>query len=197
MMMKQNCWLLNPGGFTYLAVMATIVITGILLSAVSYQWKMISSREKEKELLFRGGEIRNAIRLYVETDPLRRYPHSLEDLIKDPRSPKTVRYLRKVYSDPMTEEEWSTIVDPARGLVGVHSKSKTPPVKTANFSFINRCFEGKTKYSEWLFIYQPIILQVPMLPPQQGNSAAVNAGASTLAVFATPCPAGSPPTTAP
>ena len=158
--------LFTKQGFTYLATMVVIAVIGIALSVTGYQWKTMSKREKEKELLFRGNEIRSAIAQYVNTDPLRRYPHSLEDLIKDPRSSKTVRYLRKLYKDPITNDDWAIVVDPVRGLMGVHSKSKEKPVKTSNFRPQDHCFEDKTQYRDWVFIVQPFIpLQAPIANP--------------------------------
>jgi type II secretory pathway pseudopilin PulG len=157
----------GKAGFSYLTVMALIVIIGISLTAVGYQWKTMAKREKEKELLFRGNEIRSAIIQYVNADPLKRYPHSVEDLIKDPKSPKTVRYLRKLYKDPVTNDDWEIITDPARGIVGVHSKSGEKPLKTSNFRIQDRCFEGKEHYRDWLFIAQAPIL-APLIPPAGG-----------------------------
>ena len=154
--------LFTKQGFTYLATMVVIAVIGIALSVTGYQWKTMSKREKEKELLFRGNEIRNAIAQYVNTDPLKRYPHSLEDLIKDPRSPKTVRYLRKMYKDPITNDDWVLVTDPVKGLLGVHSKSEEKPLKTSNFRTQDHCFEEKTHYRDWVFIVQPFN---PLAPP--------------------------------
>jgi type II secretory pathway pseudopilin PulG len=157
-------------GFTFLAVMAMVMIVGISLSVTAYQWKTISKREKEKELLFRGNAIRSAIAQYVSGDPLRRYPHSLDNLVKDPRTPQPVRYLRKLYKDPVNNEEWDLIMDGASGgIIGVRSKSKDKPLKTANFKGLDRCFEGKTEYREWLFVVNPLLLTArgittPILP---------------------------------
>ena len=177
-------------GFTYLATMVTIAIMGIALSVTGYQWKTMAKREKEKELLFRGNEIRSAIAQYVNIDPLKRYPHSLDDLVKDPRSSKSVRYLRKLYKDPITNDDWALVVDPVKGLLGVHSKSKDEPLKTANFRAQDHCFEGKTHYREWIFVVQPFNPGLnpanPLLQNPTGGTgapAAVATGTSAI-----PCP---------
>jgi type II secretory pathway pseudopilin PulG len=149
------------GGFSYLSVMALVVLIGISLTGVSYEWKMMAKREKEKELLFRGDAIRAAIAEFVNSDPLRRFPQSMEDLVKDPKSANGRRYLRKLYKDPVTGDDFQLIKDPVRGLIGVSSKSRERPVKIANFSPIDHCFEGKESYREWEFEISQIALPAP------------------------------------
>lgn len=36
--------------------------------------------------------------------------------------------------------------------MGVHSLSETEPLKRANFPLAEKGFEGRTKYSEWVFM---------------------------------------------
>ena len=176
----------DNSGFSYLSLMAIIVIIGISLSEVGYQWKTMAKREKEKELLFRGDAIRSAIIQYVNADPLKRYPHSLEDLLKNPNIPNPTRYLRKFYKDPMTGGEFLLITDPARGLVGVHSGSTEKPLKTSNFRVADRCFEEKKTYREWQFIVEvPVGIQ-PATAPAQGAAGQTNQG--TPLPTALPCP---------
>lgn len=189
-MRRRGINLRGTSGFSYLSVMAIIVIIGISLTAAGYQWKTMAKREKEKELLFRGDAIRTAILQYVNADPLKRYPHSYEDLIKDPKSSKTVRYLRKLYKDPVTNDDWEIISDPARGVVGVHSKSGEKPLKSSNFSVADRCFEGKTHYRDWLFLAQAPIL-TPQIPPagQTPSDPAPSEGSPVVPVLPLPpCP---------
>ncbi|MCK7509831.1 MAG: hypothetical protein MZV70_41250 [Desulfobacterales bacterium] len=38
----------------------------------------------------------------------------LKDLLKDPRTPQTVRYLRRLYNDPMTNKEWQADQRPVK-----------------------------------------------------------------------------------
>jgi type II secretory pathway pseudopilin PulG len=186
-MRKWNVIPTGSDGFSYLAVMAIIVIIGISLTATGYQWKTMAKREKEKELLFRGTEIRSAIIQYVNADPLKRYPHSLEDLIKDPKNPNVKRYLRKIYKDPMTDKDFILILDPSRGLVGVHSGSSEKPLKTANFRASDRCFEGKKEYREWLFmIGPPLQIQPGILPKPSGEGEGETSAVRNL--LAPPCP---------
>lgn len=168
-------------GFTYIAALMLIVVMGIMLGAATKTWTMVMKREREAELLFRGGQIRNAIERWNspgagrQPTPLR----DLKDLLKDPNSAAKVRYLRrdptKEYNDPLTGKDWTVIRDPNKGIVGVASTSNEEPLKqdftdyppdSAEF----KMFQGKKKYSEWVFV--PVAFQglVANLTVQTGGS---------------------------
>lgn len=148
---------LNNGGFTYLMALMTIMIMGIMLGAVGQSWKTMMQREREEELLFRGTQIKNAItRWYTPqgkqppATPLR----DLKDLLRDPRSTTTLRYLRRLYSDPITGKEWTVISDANKGIIGVVSSSPLTPLKVDGFPDDLSDFVGKQHYSDWRFVYQ-------------------------------------------
>ena len=82
----------------------------------------LMQRERETELLWRGQQYRQAIASYCNVKQ-GMYPAKLEDLLKDPRFPATVRHLRRLYLDPMTGKEWELVKDPAERLIGVRSSS--------------------------------------------------------------------------
>lgn len=147
---------LNNRGFTYLLALMTIMIMGIMLGAAGQAWKTIAQREREEELLFRGTQIRNAItRWYTPrgkqppATPLR----DLKDLLRDPRSTTTLRYLRRLYSDPVTGREWTIISDANKGITGVVSSSTLTPLKMGGFPDDLADFAGKQHYSDWRFVY--------------------------------------------
>ena len=121
--------------------------------AVSEVWQTALKREKEDELLFAGDQIRRALTRYAMSAPGgERYPRRLEDLLRDPRYPLPRRYLRQIYRDPMTPDgEW-TLVKTGDFIMGVRSQSDAEPLKTAAFRLADRAFEGKEKYSEWIFM---------------------------------------------
>jgi type II secretory pathway pseudopilin PulG len=147
---------IRAGGFTYLAALFIIVIMGIMLGVVGQTWTAAMKREREEELLFRGGQIRDAITRWNKPRPGQHVAtplRELKDLLKDPRSLSNVRYLRRIYTDPVTGKEWNIIRDPVKGVIGVASPSEEKPLKQAGFPEEFRAFEGKTKYSEWLFVY--------------------------------------------
>lgn len=147
-------------GFVYLGLMIIVVIMGVMLAAAGELWSLQAQREKEKELLFIGNQFRNALNLYYKHSP--GFPMSLDDLLKDPRQPSVQRYLRKIYPDPITgKSEWGLVKGPNGEIFGVHSLSDAEPVKKSNFSLADSQFEGKAKYSEWVFM---ISLRQMMLP---------------------------------
>lgn len=120
---------------------------------------MAMKREKERELLFVGDQFRRALDQYSLHSPAgsRRFPMSLEDLLKDPRTPNTQRYLRKIYSDPITGSlEWGLVKGPNDEIYGIYSLSEEEPVKKHNFSSSDAGFEGKMKYAEWVFMSKPV-----------------------------------------
>jgi len=128
---------------------------GIGLAAAGEIWYTAQQREKEQELLFVGAQFRRAIQQFYANTPAkaRRYPLHLEELLQDPRHPGVRRYLRKIYRDPMTgKAEWGLLTGPAGEIFGVYSLSDDEPLKRANFRLAEKDFEGKVKYSEWVFM---------------------------------------------
>jgi type II secretory pathway pseudopilin PulG len=142
-------------GFTYMGALFVVAILSGGLALTGDVWHSAAMREKEAELLFIGHQYRKAIERYYLSGPQRQYPRALEDLLKDPRQLGTVRYLRRLYPDPLTGKEWVLVKAPDGGVLGVHSVSDETPFKTANFKLRDRSFEGMQKYSEWKFIFQP------------------------------------------
>jgi type II secretory pathway pseudopilin PulG len=155
---------LGNRGFAYLALLVAIVIIGISLGAATRYWSNVSLREKEKELLFRGDQYRTAIERYVKANSkfpqgIVEFPQNIDDLLKDPKT-LTKRYLRQKYKDPISGEDFVEIRDPVTNRInGVYSPSEKEPLKKADFPGQDNDFEGKTKYSEWQFVYK--------LPPGQ------------------------------
>jgi len=146
------------GGFTYLSMVCLIVVTGILAGTAAQSWHTLMKREREEELLFRGRQIRDAI---ARWNTPRSGEHAatpladLKDLLRDPRTPHTVRYLRKPYADPVTNGEWEYIRDSSRGIVGVASASGDAPLKRAGFPPGLEDFSGAARYRDWKFVYAP------------------------------------------
>jgi type II secretory pathway pseudopilin PulG len=144
-------------GFTYLTAMFVVAILLGGLAIVGEVWETSARREKEAELLFIGNQYRRAIGLFYQATPgpAKRYPRSLEELIKDPRLPGTERHLRKLYPDPITGKEWVPIKGPDGGVQGVHSASEEAPLKIAGFRVRDASLEGASKYADWKFIHTP------------------------------------------
>ena len=156
---RVNVWfpgriLKRRDGFSLLLAMTIIVIMGIVLGLTGQSWRTVMKREREKELLFRGSQIKEAIeswRRQSVTVPI----NDLNDLVKF-RNPK-VRHLRRLYADPMTgKPNWRLIPDKNLGIIGVASTSEEEPLKKsfANISSLSG-LTGKKKYSEWEFVNNP------------------------------------------
>lgn len=149
--------ILNRSGFTYLTLLFIIVAMGLSLAVAGKVVSTYSKREKEAELIFRGGEIRKAIgAYYMESVGAKAYPKDLQYLLKDQRYPVVKRYLRKLYDDPFTgKPDWELIKAPDGGIMGVKSRSTEEPLKKGNFPSELTGFDDRAKYSEWEFIYVP------------------------------------------
>jgi type II secretory pathway pseudopilin PulG len=144
-------------GFTYLTVLFVLAMMSAGLALIGEVWYTSNVREKEAELLFIGNEYRKAIERYHSAKGRPpQYPKNLADLIKDPREPGTVRHLRRLYPDPITgSEEWGLVKSADGGFAGVHSLSEGVPLKTSGFAVRDASFEGKSKYSDWQFVFSP------------------------------------------
>jgi type II secretory pathway pseudopilin PulG len=143
-------------GFTYLTVLFIIAVITAGLALVGEVWETAAKREKETQLLFVGNEYRKAITRYYLAGK-NQYPRALEDLLKDPRQPGTVRYLRRLYADPITgSAEWGIVKAPDAGIAGVYSLSEDKPLKTANFKVRDAGLESAQTYSTWKFVYTPV-----------------------------------------
>ena len=157
-------------GFTYLALLIAVAMTAGALAAAGAVYSQAMQREKERELLFAGDQIRQAIALYYWRTPggAHQYPKSLEALLEDQRWPVTQRYLRKLYRDPLTNtREWGIVEAPGGGIAGVYSKSEEAPIKTANFPARYATFEEARTYTDWKFVFTPEIPNAAQ--PQQSR----------------------------
>jgi hypothetical protein len=89
-------------GYVLGAVMAFIAILLIGMGTAERSWRYVVRDMKEEELIFRGGQIADAIQRYQAKNG-NAVPTSLEQLVEG-------RYLRQEYKDPMTKSgEWRLI----------------------------------------------------------------------------------------
>jgi type II secretory pathway pseudopilin PulG len=98
-------------GFTLVGMIIVFTVMTVLLSAAMPLWSKMIQRDREEELIFRGLQYAEAIRVFQLRNG--RLPLRLEELvIVRPRS------IRQLWKDPMTENgEWGLIyaqVDPGR-----------------------------------------------------------------------------------
>jgi len=135
----------KQGGFTYLAMLFFVAITGASLAASGMLWSDSARRENERELLYVGNQYREALTKYKTQ--VGRYPEKLDDLVEK-------KHLRRLYRDPMTSRtEWGLVEAPEKaGIIGVYSLAEGVPFKSGNFSEHDRGFEGTRSYQEWRFV---------------------------------------------
>lgn len=144
----------RQGGFTLLALLFLVAILGVEMAALGKVWETASRREKEAQLLSVGDQYRRALISFYLATPgqTKHFPKNLKDLLQDPRFPHTVRHLRRLYHDPVTNsEEWGLVRQDGE-IMGIYSLSSAIPLKTANFSQPYGIFEGAVNYRGWLFV---------------------------------------------
>ncbi len=152
-------------------MMAVFVITIGLLIAVPV-WQTELRREKEEELIFRGKQYAEAVRVYLQKNP-GRYPASLKELLDK-------KCIRKLYTDPLASDgQWNVIlvagrpaaaggqatqevlVAPERALPAI----KNPQVLGVVSSSTNRSvkiYNDQESHDKWLFFFG----QDPKKPPK-------------------------------
>jgi type II secretory pathway pseudopilin PulG len=144
-------------GFTYIGLLIAIALMGIALAGTGVVWHLESRRLKERELLFIGEQYRRAIGSYYERSPgVKKFPRSVDELLRDPRYPDVQRHLRRDYADPITgAREWGLVAGTDGGIAGVYSLSEESPIRQVNFPAALSGFENRKRYSEWQFVYVP------------------------------------------
>lgn len=153
----------SASGFTYLGILIAVAIIGVGLAETGVIWYTTQQRNQERELLFIGDQFRSAIGHYFNASA--QYPSSLEDLLRDPHQPGVVRYLRKIYYDPITgTQDWGLVKNVNNRIIGVYSQSQQRPIKQSNFSEVDQDFDGQDAYSKWTFIYQPRLRRINTIP---------------------------------
>lgn len=141
-------------GFTFIGILIIVAISGIALSGVGIVWHQTIQREHEKELLFIGDQYRAAISSYYESTPggVKQYPRKLEDLLLDNRFPFVKRHIRRLYDDPMTNNQPWGLIKQQDYIVGVYSLSQQQAIKKTGFPTIYESFKEATTYNEWKFV---------------------------------------------
>lgn len=172
----------RQAGFSYLWTLFLLAAIGAGLMLAEEVHHTSVRRDQERELIFIGRQFREALRAYVEATPgaAKQYPESLEALLLDPRLPGTHRYLRRLYTDPMTgKAEWG-IRRVAGKIVGVYSLSETAPIKTGNFEVTEASFSERKRYTEWVFTHPYDLLVHGEDAPSSPTIEAGNIGGTTV-----------------
>ncbi|TMH23920.1 MAG: type II secretion system protein [Betaproteobacteria bacterium] len=147
----------RAAGFTYVGVLIAVALMGFGLAAYGELYSHAAQRQKEAELIFIGGQFRDAIASYYNKSPgAKVYPKKIDELLEDNRFPMAQHHLRRLYRDPMTEStDWGLVEAPGGGFMGVYSRSEETPIKTGNFAAAEQAFEAAEHYTKWMFTYSP------------------------------------------
>lgn len=150
-------------GYTLIILMVAISVLSIGLLVAIPVWQTQIQREKEEELIFRGQQYVEAIRLFQMKHP-GTFPKTLEQLVEE-------RCLRQLYKDPMTDHgEWNVILhsegvarekdrSPQKILVApqrVLPTIKNPliiGVASSSTRKSIRIYYDNESYDKWLFYY--------------------------------------------
>lgn len=167
----------QQAGFTYLVLIILVAIVGMVGAASLKIGALLQRAAAEEELLDIGAAFSAALQSYAAATPQGQpqQPHSLQDLLKDPRFPGVRRHLRKLFVDPMTgKDEWGVMYAGDKDRVmGVYSLSDAKPFKVANFGAQGLDFEHKEHIFEWKFtIAGQIARPVQAAPLMPASSAA-------------------------
>jgi type II secretory pathway pseudopilin PulG len=144
-------------GFAYVLLLILIAILGLVAANTVSAGSALARRDAEAELLAIGAEFEVALRSYAGVGnaivaPTARGPQTLEELLKDPRSPGIRRHLRQIYADPLTgKPQWGLVKDQSGLIVGVYSLAEGIPIKQEGFDVRQAGFAQAQSYRQWVF----------------------------------------------
>jgi type II secretory pathway pseudopilin PulG len=97
-------------GYMLVALLGLMTILALMMIAAAPNVQKQAQREREKEAIFRGEEVVQAIRLYVRANN-GQLPTTMDQLLEGiPRGTQRVQILRPAAArDPLTGEEWRLI----------------------------------------------------------------------------------------
>ncbi len=150
-------------GYALIILLFAIFVMSIGFLVAVPVWKTQIQREKEEELIFRGKQYVEAIRLYQMKHP-GSFPKSFDELVEE-------RCIRKLFKDPMTPDgEWDIIlpysgvslkkgtaaqkilIAPQSALSSIQNSQIIGVVSSSSKASIKIYLEQET-YDRWLFFY--------------------------------------------
>ena len=180
----------GDAGYSLVALVVSSTIMLILMAAAVPTWRYVMKDDREQELIFRGGQIADAIAAFQRKNG-NALPTSLDVLVKG-------KFLRKAFKDPMAKDGKWRFIRQGEAIVPITvpgasprpSPSPGPGVSTgfavggilgvASTSTDKslRIFNGRSRYNEWIFAAgQPRVVGRPLGPtlppglgPQPGGS---------------------------
>lgn len=153
-------------GLTYLLLLFALALGSAGLAALGERWELAAQREREAELLFRGGQFSQALAGFRDTPVAGRAkaPRSLEDLISDERVWPPLHHLRQLYADPFTgQADWELLRDPQGQIVALASRSRRPALRRQGVALRQGSDPAAPKVGDWLFAAEPPSAATPAL----------------------------------
>jgi len=158
-------------GYAMAALIVSLAVLAVLMTAAMPVWKQMAQREKEEELVFRGEQYARAIGLF-QRKTANAFPPNVDILVQQ-------KFLRRKYKDPVTNDDFVPLTQaqqtgqrggqagqqgtpqqgrgpqpagaaapgggtPVGGIIGVTSKSTDTSI---------RLYKGRSHYNEWAFVY--------------------------------------------
>jgi type II secretory pathway pseudopilin PulG len=176
------------------ALLVSMAVMAILMTAAMPVWKHMAQREKEEELVFRGEQYAHAIGMF-QRRTANAYPPNLDVLVQQ-------KFLRKKYKDPITNDDFVPLAQstqqgrgnqPGQGGQGAQPQGRGQQpgqnvpgaaapgqgavvggilgVTSKSTAESIRLYKGRSHYNEWAFIYTP-----PAQAPGGAGGAAVPGG---------------------
>jgi len=151
-------------------MMAVFVLSlGFLIALPVWQTEL--QREKEEELIFRGKQYAEAVRIYVQKNP-GRFPSSLKELLDK-------KCIRRLYKDPFGPEgQWNVILTSGRAATGGQTAQEVivapervlPAIKNPQILGVVssstaksvKIYNDQESHDKWLFFFG----QDPKKPPK-------------------------------
>ena len=101
----------SEAGYNLVILMVTMTLLNIALALALPKWSHVIRREREEELISRGFQYAEAIRMFQNRH--QRLPVRLEELVElEPRS------IRRLWKDPMTDDGRWALIPPGGGPGG-------------------------------------------------------------------------------
>ncbi|HEX3128623.1 MAG TPA: hypothetical protein VH394_14925 [Thermoanaerobaculia bacterium] len=98
----------SEAGYNLVILMMALTVLNILIAAALPKWSHIIRREREEELISRGWQYAEAIRIFQNR--FQRLPVRVQELVEvEPRS------IRRLWKDPMTEKGAWVLIPPGTG----------------------------------------------------------------------------------
>jgi len=153
----------RPAGYVFIMLLFLLSVLAVGLMVAYPVWRTQIQREKEEELIFRGKQYVEAIRLYQLKNP-GRLPKSFHELQEG-------KFLRKLFPDPMVPSgAWNIILQPGQARSRRDSAPQeiliAPPdalqslnnpmiigVVSSSTSKSFMIYNDKDSYDQWLFYF--------------------------------------------